>query len=514
MTDPARYALIPEPTHLTPRAASFRIAGETTVFIAPGAETAGRALERAIGPSLPGNAQDADIRISIVPEGQGTNGYRLDISTDRIDILGTDATGAFYGVQTLRQLLPPDSEAPERPGRTLTVPCVQIEDFPRFAWRGLMLDVARHFMPVDFLRRVIDVLSLHKLDVLHLHLTDDQGWRIEVPGYPRLTEVSAWRTETVIGHDSAVPTWDLRYDGRSHGGFYSTAELSDLVAYAEERHVTIIPEVDMPGHMQAAIAAYPDLGNGIAEPEVRRRWNISTQILSLNEPAMRFCRDVLTEVTRIFPSEFIHCGGDEVPTDEWRMSPQVQQRIKDLGLPDETALQGWFTRQIAAFLDEHGRRLVGWDEVLDARPLPANCVVMPWRGDTAVRNALNAGVDVVMTPAQHLYLNYNQSTDVHAEPLAIGGFVPLSMVHAYTPGRFGDRVLGAQAQLWTEYIDSPELAEYMLFPRLCAFAEAVWRQGTSPDAPDFARFLERLRPHLSRLDALGVRYRPLDAKPD
>jgi hexosaminidase len=513
LTDQTRYALVPEPVSLTPRAGEFRVDTATTVFVDPGARTAGAALERAIGPTRAGHAHDADIRVSINPDGQPEHGYHLDVTADRVEIVGADAAGAFYGVQTLRQLLPTAAFAPAGTTRPVTVPCVRVEDHPRLAWRGVMLDVARHFLPTDFVLRLIDLLAMHKLDVLHLHLTDDQGWRMEVPGYPRLTEVGAWRSETVIGHDTALADWDLRYDGRRHGGYYSTAELTAIVAHAEERHITVVPEIDMPGHMQAAIAAYPELGNGIALPHVRRRWNVSTQLLNLDDGAMRFCQDVLTEAMRVFPSEFVHCGGDEVWVDEWRASAGVRRRINDLGLPDERALQGWFTQRIAAFLAEHGRRMVGWDEILDAGPLPQGVVVTPWRGDDAVQAALKAGVDVVMTQAKYLYLNYNQSRDVHNEPLAIGGYVPLSTVHAFDPTRFGDRLLGAQAQLWTEYIDTPELAEYMLFPRLCAFAEAAWRPSP-PNPQSFPHFLQRLRPHLNRLDALNVNYRPLDPTPE
>ncbi|WP_166345338.1 beta-N-acetylhexosaminidase [Phytoactinopolyspora limicola] len=501
----ASYALIPEPVRIQPRTDSFTLTPDTTVAVDPGAGRAGAAWQRLVG-HAPNTATTAgaDVRITIDPAGLPAHGYRLTVDCDHIQVVGADSAGAFYGVQTLAQLMPTSLLADERRSWPVHVPGVRIVDHPRVSWRGVMLDVARHFMPKEFVLRLLDLLALHKLNVLHLHLTDDQGWRIEIPGYPRLTEIGAWRPETVIGHDTALEEWDLRYDGQPHGGFYTAAELREIVAYAADRFITVVPEVDMPGHMQAAIAAYPELGNGLAKPEVRRRWNVSTQVLNLTEPTVRFCLDVLDEVLRIFPSEFIHCGGDEVPRDEWRASFAVQERMRTLGLSDEDALQTWFTGRIADFLAESGRRLVGWDEILAAGPVPKGTVVMPWRGGQAVDAALRSGSDVVLTPAEHLYLNYNQSMDVHAEPLAIGGYVPLETVHAFDLPASG-HVLGAQAQLWTEYINSPGLAEYMLFPRLCAFADTVWRPGGA--YPDFLR---SLRVHVTRLDALGVGYRPLD----
>lgn len=501
------YALIPEPVRIERRADGFELTREVTVSVHPLAEIAGNAWSRAIGwePRMVDQC-DAQVRIVVDRRGLREHGYRVLVGPNGIDIVGADPTGAFYAVQTLRQLLPvghPGAHA----GIPVRVPGVYVEDHPWLQWRGLMLDVARHFMPKEFVLRLIDILALYKINTLHLHLTDDQGWRIEVPGYPRLTEVGAWRAETVIGHDFALEEWDLRYDGRPHGGYYSTTDLMEIVDHARARSITVVPEVDMPGHMQAAIAAYPELGNGLATPEVRRRWGVSTQILNLEETAMEFCFDVLDEVCRVFPSEFIHCGGDEVPQDEWRTAPRAQDRIKALGLRDEAGLQSWFTRQIAEFLRGHRRRLVGWDDILDAGAAPARMVVMPWRGDTATNAALASGAEVVMTQAEYLYFNYNQAIDVHAEPLAIGGYVPLPEVQAYAPPA-SERVVGMQAQLWTEYIDTPELAEYMLFPRVCALAEAAW------NPPDRRRgydaFEADLRRHLGRLDKLGVRYRSLD----
>ncbi len=509
MRNQATESLVPAPVSVQAGPGVFRLSEESTLYVDDAAGPAGRALRRALGELPSAGPQRADLRIVIDEAAGPPHGYTLRVTPTLIDVVGADPAGAFYAVQTLRQLLPPETFGDRSAGFAAGIPCVLISDCPRLPWRGLMLDVARHFLPKEFVLRVIDLLAMHKLDVLHLHLTDDQGWRIEIPGYPLLTEIGAWRPETVIGHDAALEEWDLRFDGRAHGGFYTTEDLSEIVAYATERYVTVLPEVDMPGHMQAAIAAYPRLGNQIQVPEVRKRWNVSKQILNLEDDTLRFCFDVLTEVIDVFPGQYVHCGGDEVPKDEWRASAAVQRRLRELGLHDEEALQGWFTHRIAAFLAEHGRRLVGWDEILDAGEPPAGTVVMPWRGEAAMARALGSDVDVVETVAHALYFNYNQSRDVHHEPLAIGGYVPLSTVYDHHPASAEDaRVMGAQAQLWTEYIGTPALAEYMLFPRLCAFAESSWRQRRAGSYD--VDFLPRLRTHLERLDAMGVRYRSLD----
>jgi hexosaminidase len=463
------------------------------------------------GPELAGVA--AWLR-GALPEGFGgvtlrvdarpASGYALTVGPAQIDIAGGSPEGVFYGAQTLRQLLPPWTlrRAPVAGGR-LSVPLVRITDEPRFGWRGVMLDVARHFLPVADVLRFIDLAALHKLNVLHLHLTDDQGWRIEVPGWPRLTSVGAWRPASMLGSRLRG-----RFDGRPHGGFYTADDLREIVAYAAARFITVVPEIDMPGHMQAAIAAYPTLGNGFAG-EVRTGWGISSHVLNAGPEALSFCRDVLDHVGDLFPSPLIGIGGDECPTEEWAAA----------GLPP--GVQARFTAEIAAHLASRGRRVFGWDEIL-AGGAPAGAVIAAWRGIEPTRVAARSGHEVVACPDIAAYLDYRQSEDP-GEPTPVGPVLALSDAYAFEPVPPGltaaeeALVIGGQANIWTEHMESARRVDYMAFPRLCAIAEALW---TSAGDRDFADFSDRLGPHLERLDALGVNYRPLsgprpwDARPD
>lgn len=444
-----------------------------------------------------------------------SEGYLLEVGSDRIELAGGSPAGAFYAAQTLRQLLPAAALRRARvTDRTWSVPSARIEDAPRFAWRGVLLDVARHFLPVADVLRFIDLIAFHKLNVLHLHLTDDQGWRIEVPGWPLLTTVGAWRSSTMLGSRNHE-----RYDGRPHGGFYTADDLREIVAYAAGRHVTVVPEVDMPGHMQAAIAAYPDLGLGVAGP-VRTAWGISTHVLEVGAEALDFCRAVLDHVCDIFPSPVIGIGGDECPADEWARSAKVGELIEREGLAGPSAVQGWFTARMAEHLAARGRRVYGWDEIL-AGGAPAGAVIAAWRGVPPTVVAARAGHEVVACPDVAVYLDYRQS-DEPDEPTPVGTLLTLAGVYAFDPVPPGltaaqeALVIGGQANIWTEHMDSARRIDYMAFPRLCAFAETVW----GPAARDFAGFTARLGPHLERLDALGVDYRPLsgprpwDARPD
>ncbi|GAA3342742.1 beta-N-acetylhexosaminidase [Amorphoplanes nipponensis] len=441
-------------------------------------------------------------------------GYVLTVGAGGIDIRGGSPAGAHYGVQTLRQLLPARSlrRAPVS-GDPLLVPAVHIEDAPRFGWRGVLLDVARHFMPVADVLRFVDLAAFHKLNVLHLHLTDDQGWRIEVPGRPRLTTVGAWRPRTMLG--SRIHG---RYDDRPHGGYYTADDLREIVAYAAERQVTVLPEVDMPGHMQAAVAAYPELGNGFAGG-VRTSWGISPHVLNLSDAALDFCREVLDHVCAIFPGELIGIGGDECPVTEWD-TPAARARIAAEGLAGPHEAQGWFTARIAEHLAARGRRVHGWDEIL-AGGAPAGATIAAWRGAAPAVLAARAGHDVVSCPDTAVYLDYRQSDDP-GEPTPVGTLLTLADVYAFEPvppgltGAAADRVIGGQANVWTEHLESARRVDYQVYPRLCAFAETVW----GPPDRDYADFTDRLGPHLARLDALGVNYRPPsgprpgDARPD
>lgn len=432
-------------------------------------------------------------------------GYRLEITPTGITATAADRTGAHYAAQTLRQLLGPNAYRTNFPGGP--VPCGVIHDHPRFAWRGCLLDVARHFMPKAGVLRFIDLLAAHKLNILHLHLTDDQGWRIEIPAFPRLTETGAWRTESTVG----TPP-DGKLDGQPHGGYYTTEDLQEIVAYAAERAITVIPEIDIPGHTQAAIAAYPALGNTGAPLPVWTSWGVNENILNAAETTVDFFRAVFDHVMEIFPSPVIAVGGDEVPTTQWQNSQEARQRMKELGLTEADELHGWFVREIVHHLAGRNRRALGWDEIAGVGPVPPGTIIASWRGEQAGIEAANAGYDVVMCPEQYVYLDHRQSTDLD-EPVPVGIPHTLADVYGYQPipatltGPAASHILGAQAQVWTEHLDSARRVDYAAFPRLAAFAEVVWTQPQLRDQDDFRRRIEE--EHLPRLDAMGVEYRPL-----
>lgn len=513
-------ALVPAPEKLESGESAFIFNADTRILFleeAPGGEATAHFLAKALRPatgfSLPVSAGTAaDINAVLLRSDNpdlGTEGYRLDVDADRVTIAASQAAGLFYGVQTLRQLLPATifSGVPVTDA-VWNVPAVRIEDQPRFGWRGLLLDPARHFIPKESVKKFMDVMALHKMNRLHLHLTDDQGWRVEIKKYPRLTEIGAWRAETLVGH---LASKTQEYDGTPHGGFYTQEDLRELVAYAAARHITLVPEIEMPGHAQAAIAAYPELGN-VSEPlPVLTKWGVNPNIFNAEESTILFLQDVLAEVADIFPGPYIHIGGDEAVKDQWKSSEAIQQRIRELGLEDETALQAWFIARMNTFLKERGKTLIGWDEILDGG-LGQDAVVMAWRSVEKGVEAARAGNRVIMAPTKFTYLDYYQGK-VQQEPLGIGGFLPLERVYAFNPIPEGltaeekARILGAQGQLWSEYIPNPEHLEYMAFPRACALAEVAW---TPQEQRDYKDFLARLQTHLDRLDYLAVRYRPLD----
>ncbi|RSM86031.1 beta-N-acetylhexosaminidase [Kibdelosporangium aridum] len=439
-----------------------------------------------------------------------SEGYRLSITQQGVAIEAADQAGAFYGSQTLRQLYGADRfRAASLHKGPWELPCGTIEDAPRFKWRGVLLDVARHFMPKYEVFRFIDQMAAHKLNILHLHLTDDQGWRIEVPAYPLLTQVGGWRTGSWVGRQ---PDGTKEHDGRPHGGFYTTDDMRELVAYAKERHITIVPEVDVPGHSQAAIAAYPKLGNTDEQLPVLRNWGINPNILNVSDDTIEFYKTVLDHVMDIFDGPVICLGGDEVPTIQWKNSPAAAQRMAELGFTSEVQLHGWFISQLAAHLAKHGRRSLGWDEILDAGDLADDAIIASWRGEEAGVIAASSGHDVVMCPEQYIYLDHRQA-DHPDEPIPVGYLHTLEDVYGYEPipaalaEEFHERVLGAQAQVWTEHLDNPRRVDYAVYPRLAAFAEVVW---SSPEGRSYEEFETRLvNHHLARLDAMGVEYRPL-----
>ncbi|MGH3324909.1 MAG: beta-N-acetylhexosaminidase, partial [Streptomyces sp.] len=402
------------------------------------------------------------------------------------------------------------------------VPAVRVEDAPRFPWRGFMLDVARHFTPKDGVLRVLDLLAAHKLNVLHLHLTDDQGWRLEIRRHPRLTEVGGTRARTRVGH-RASPLWDER----PHGGRYTQDDVREIVAYAAERHITVVPEIDIPGHSQAAIAAYPELGNtdvvDTASLEVWTDWGVSPHVLAPTDTVLRFYEGVLEEVLDLFPSRFVHLGGDECPKEQWRASAVAQARVRELGLADELGspqgeavgeLQAWFMGHFGRWLAERGRRLIGWDEILEGG-LADGAVVSSWRGYAGGIAAARAGHDVVMCPEQQVYLDHRQDAGPD-EPVPIGYVRTLRDVYHFEPvppelaGTDRERyVLGAQANMWTECTENQQRVDYQVFPRLAAFAEVAWSPLPPPGRRDFDDFERRMTEgHYARLTALGVDYRP------
>lgn len=506
--------VIPLPARLTREAGTFALDATTRIHAGKGSRPIAEALRDALRPAtgLPLPISEGAAKEGLVLElddkaaSLGAEGYRLKATPKGVRMTAFRPAGLFYAVQTLRQLLPPAVlRQAEVKGVVWSVPAVDIEDQPRFAWRGSHLDVGRHFMPMAFLKRHLDLLALHKLNVFHWHLTEDQGWRLQIRKYPRLTEVGAWRAQTMVPPYPARAE-HLRFDGVPHGGFYTQDEVRELVAYAAARFITVVPEIEMPGHVTAALVAYPELGTGLTPPKVvPGHWGVHKTVLNPYPTTLRFFQDVLEEVLELFPSKFIHIGGDECDKDEWKASPVVQNQIRALGLKDENALQSWFIRQMDAWLTAKGRRLVGWDEILEGG-LAEGATVMSWRGEKGGIEAAKAGHDVVMAPNSHTYFDHYQSKTA-PEPLAWGGFLPLEKVYAFDPvpaelpADKAHHVLGAQGQLWTEYMPTPERVMYMAWPRLSALAEVVW---TPKARKDFRGFEGRLRTHYQRFEVLGI----------
>ncbi len=423
--------------------------------------------------------------------------YSLIVKPSNIEIEGGE-NGLFYGIQTLLQLIKYDSL------HRITVPCSQIIDEPRFGWRGMHLDVSRHFFPKEFIKKYIDYLARYKMNVFHWHLTDDQGWRIEIKKYPLLTSIGAWRKGTLIGHSSGEKYVS---DSISYGGFYSQEDIREIVNYAKARRITVVPEIEMPGHAIAAIASYPYLSCTGKQTDVEQTWGVFENVFCTKDSVFNFIEDVLSEVMTLFPSTYIHVGGDECPKVEWKKCATCQKNIKDLNLKDEYELQSYFIRRIEKFLNSHHRKLIGWDEILQGG-LPSTASVMSWQGVEGGIAAAKQGNCVVMTPVSHCYLDYYQG-DPTNEPLAIGGYTPLEKVYSYEPIPSGlspnqqKYILGAQGNLWTEYIQSEKQVEYMIFPRMCALSEVVWSPLKHRDYPNFRK---RLLSHFQYFDKMGVNY--------
>ncbi|WP_393088170.1 beta-N-acetylhexosaminidase [Streptomyces sp. LN704] len=527
MTD---SALIPAPgaVRRVPGADGFVIGESTVIDAGPGTEATARWLRATLGavtgcalaPGTGGDGGTIHLRIDPPDAGHpGPEGYRLHIGADAVALHGGGPAGVFWGAQTLRQLLGPDAfrRAPLASGRRWTVPAGAVEDAPRFPWRGLMLDVSRHFMPKEGVLRYLDLLAAHKLNVFHFHLTDDQGWRVQIKRFPRLTEVGSWRARTKFGH-RASPLWEEK----PHGGFYTQDDIREIVAYAAERHISVVPEIDIPGHSQAAIAAYPELGNSdvidTASLTVWDSWGVSKNVLAPTDNTLRFYEGVFEELLGLFPadagpfSHFFHIGGDECAKDQWERSPAAQARIEELGLADEDELQSWFVRHFDNWLSARGRRLIGWDEILEGG-LADGAAVSSWRGYQGGITAARAGHDVVMCPEQQVYLDYRQDAG-EDEPVPIAYVRTLEDVYRFEPvpseltEAEARHVLGTQANVWTEVMEDSARVDYQVFPRLAAFAEVAWSALPAPAERDFAGFERRMAVHYGRLDALGVACRP------
>jgi len=451
-------------------------------------------------------AASGSVLMSIDTSVANAEGYTLTVTPKRIVIKARTAIGLFYAVQTIRQLLPPDVEKDSVVSNlTLKVPSCEIADEPRFGYRGMHLDVGRHMFPVEYIKRYIDMIALHKMNTFHWHLTEDQGWRIEIKKYPKLTEVGAFRKETIVGKAGKRPEL---YDGKPYGGFYSQNDVREIVAYAKSKFITIIPEIEMPGHSLAALAAYPELSCTGGPFEVGKTWGVVKDIYCAGkEETFKFLEDILTEVVDLFPGKYIHIGGDECPKDRWAKCPLCQKRIKDEGLKDEKELQSYFIKRIEKFLISKNKRLIGWDEILEGGLAP-EATVMSWRGVAGGIEAAKQGHDVIMSPNKYVYLDYYQC-EPEGQPLAIGGYLPLENVYSFDP-QFAElsaedqkHILGLQGNVWSEYLNTPQYMEYMAYPRMFAISEIGWTPGSKKDFEDFlARFgVQRIR-----YDKIGINY--------
>lgn len=505
----ADYAkVVPVPDKIVPNAkgGSYELAASTRIYY-----TSGQADMARNAQFLAQYIKDMT-KLSLTPaavKGKGKDGISLvlapkaklapeayEISVDRkgVTITGKTAAGVFYGIQTLRKSLPVLQSA-----GTVELPAARVEAAPRFGYRGMMLDCSRHFFPVKFVKEYIDLIALHNMNRLHWHISDDQGWRFSVPGYPKLTEVGSKRAQTVLGHNSEVE------DGTPYGGYYTDDEIRDIVKYAAERYITIVPEVDMPGHMMAALASYPELGCTGGPYKTGEYWGVYPDILCAgNKKVYSFVKDVLNHVCDLFPGQYIHIGGDESPRVRWEHCPKCQAMIKKLGLKDkdgqakEALLQGYFANRVQKYLETKGRRVIGWDELLGC-DVDTSATIMSWRGAEPGAKGAALGHDVIMSPSTSLYFDHYQSKNTGEEPMAIGGFSDVKNVYNTEPvapeldAKAKAHIIGVQANLWTEYITSPNYAEYMVLPRMAALSEVQWLQPSEKNYDAFVKRTDSLR---------------------
>lgn len=499
-TTVANYEVVPMPLEInTTQQASFLLKSGVTVYYPAGNEKMQRNAEflasyvkAQTGIELQvqaGEGGKEGIVLQLGLANDNPEAYQLKVDASQVVISSPSEAGVFYGIQTLRKAV----DVAE--GSNVELPAVEINDQPRFGYRGMMLDVGRHFFSMDEIKTYIDMMALHNINRFHWHLSEDQGWRIEIKKYPKLTEIGSMRKETVIGHNSG------KYDGKPYGGFYTQEQAKEIVAYAAERYITVIPEIDLPGHMQAALAAYPELGCTGGPYEVWTQWGVSDNVLCAgNDQTIQFIKDVLAEIVEIFPSEYIHVGGDECPKVKWSTCPKCQARIKALGLKSdnkhtkEERLQSYVIHEAEEFLNSKGRKMIGWDETLEGGLAP-NATVMSWRGEAGGIEAAKQHHDVVMTPNTYLYFDYYQSKDTETEPMAIGGYLPIERVYSYEPmpkslsPEEQKYIVGVQANLWTEYIPDFKQVQYMVLPRMAALSESQW---CAPEKKNYEAFLQRV----------------------
>lgn len=513
-----RYPIIPKPQNLIPRKGEFVINSHTQIVLNNNDEQLKTAvsflvdlLEPSTGFKL-GYTSNKDknvIVFTLDPGMKNEEEYRIAIDSKIIDVRSKTPAGAFRAIQTLRQLLPAEAEQKQvASGIKWSIPSAIIADNPRFDYRGMHLDVCRHFYPTQFVKKYIDLLALFKFNTFHWHLTEDQGWRIEIKKYPKLTTVGQWRPETAVGRTTTdTPIMDRKYDGKPYQGFYTQDEIREIVKYAQDRFITIIPEIEMPGHALAALTAYPELGCTKGPYEVGKHWGVFNDVFCVQDTTFAFLQNVLTEVIDLFPGKYIHIGGDECPKIRWEHCAHCQAFMKENNIKDEHALQSYFIHRIEKFLNAKGRQIIGWDEILEGGLAP-NATVMSWRGIEGGIAAAKQKHDVIMTPSSHCYFDHYQA-DREKEPLAIGGFTTVEKIYGYEPvpevltPEEAKYIKGAQANLWSEYIPTTEYAEYMLFPRVLALSEVNW---TAKKSKSYEDFVNRFQKQAKRLDVLNVNY--------
>lgn len=505
--DEVDYRVVPLPESIVVSNKKPFLLNSKTIIVVPADHEEllrdGRFLAEYIGETtgiklqiITGRRSKNAIHLNLNKKINNKEGYTIKVNHRGVTIYGQTPAGVFYGIQTLRKSLPVDQNL-----MSVELPAVKISDEPRFAYRGMMLDCVRHFFPVSFVKRFIDLLALHNMNVFHWHLTDDQGWRIEIKRYPKLTLIGSVRSETVIGRNSSV------YDGKSYGGFYTQDEAREIVKYAADRHISVIPEIDMPGHMLAALTAYPELGCTGGPYSVLTKWSGGDPLCLGNDEVYNFLEGVIDEIMDIFPSKYIHLGGDEAHTDHWASCPKCQKVMEDNHLTIKT-LQGYFTNRMESYVRSKGRVMIGWDEILAGSP-NKSAVVMSWRGAGPGAQAARSGYDVIMSPGTHDYFDHYQTSDTWREPLLIGGYLPIEKVYSFEP--FADpadketdkHIIGVQANLWTEYITCPKLAEYQILPRMAALSEVQWMQPKYKDFEDFRTRSAKMR---DLYDAYGLEY--------